>query len=253
MNQIERAILLKSLHINGDPLILYNIWDAGSARAVQEAGAKAIATGSWSVAAAYGFEDGEKVPLNMALENLKRIVASVDLPVTLDFESGYGKNAAENVAKVIEAGAVGINFEDQNMEENQLYPIQDQSARIRAIRKISDESRVPLFINARTDIFLNADPATHDEKHLEQAIDRAAAYADSGASGFFAPGLKDLKFIGTLCERSSLPVNIMAFAGVPSTKDLAGAGVARISYGPGPYRQVMNALKEAARKIFNEK
>jgi 2-methylisocitrate lyase-like PEP mutase family enzyme len=253
MNQIERAVLFKSLHIKGNPLILFNIWDAGSARAVQDAGAKAIATGSWSVAAAQGFEDGEKIPLNLALENVKRIVESVELPVTLDFEGGYAKNPAENAAKVIHAGAIGINFEDQIVDGAGLYSIQDQSERIRAIRKISEDSKVPLFINARTDIFLNADPSTHNEKHLEEAIDRAAAFADAGASGFFAPLLMNIKFIEKLCERSSLPVNLMSYPGLPSTKELAEVGVARISYGPGPYRQMIAALKEAARKAFSEK
>src|ERR1700675_2340630 len=89
--QKERAHSLNHLHVKGNPLILFNIWDAGSARALQEVGAKAIATGSWSVAAAHGYDDREKLPLDLAVANTKRIVAAVDLPVTIDFESGYGK------------------------------------------------------------------------------------------------------------------------------------------------------------------
>ena len=95
MNQISQATVLKSLHIKGDPLILFNIWDAGSAKAIQEIGAKVIATGSWSVAAAQGYDDGEKIPFNLALANLRRIIASVDLPVTIDLEEGYGKSPTE--------------------------------------------------------------------------------------------------------------------------------------------------------------
>ena len=160
--QTERANLLKSLHIKGDPLILFNIWDAGSARAIQAIGAKAIATGSWSVAAAHGYDDGEKLPLDLALANLKRIIAIVELPVTIDLEGGYGQSpaeVAENVTKVIAAGAVGINFEDQVVDGANLYSIEDQSARITAIRRAAEQASVPLFINARTDIFLKAEPA----------------------------------------------------------------------------------------------
>ncbi|MCI0414960.1 isocitrate lyase/phosphoenolpyruvate mutase family protein [bacterium] len=248
MTQIERANLLNSLHRKGEPLILFNIWDAGSAKVLQEIGAKAIATGSWSVAAAHGFPDGEKLPFDSALANLKRIVESVDLPVTIDLEGGYGR-VQESVTKVLQAGAVGINFEDQIVGGEGLYSIEDQSARIRAIREAAENLSVLLFINARTDIFLkNTD---HTEDHLQEAARRAASYAESGASGFFAPGLMDAKLIERLCELSPIPVNIMMFPGVPSQKQLAELGVARISYGPIPYRLAMEALKEAGRKALS--
>jgi 2-methylisocitrate lyase-like PEP mutase family enzyme len=248
MTQTERALLLKSLHKKGDPLILFNIWDAGSAKALTEIGAKAIATGSWSVAAAHGFSDGEELPFDLALANLKRIVKSVDVPVTLDLESGYGQ-VQENVTKVIQGGAVGINFEDQIIPGEGLYSIEDQSARIRTIREAAEDLSVPLFINARTDIFLKSE--NHTENHLDEAVRRAASYADAGASGFFAPGLAEPTFIEKLCELCPLPVNIMMFPGLPSTRQLAELGVARVSYGPIPYRLAMDALKEAGRKTLS--
>ena len=248
MSQIERANLLKSLHRKGEPLILFNIWDAGSAKVLEEVGAKAIATGSWSVAAAHGFPDGEKLPFDSALANLKRIVESVDVPVTIDLEGGYGREQ-ESVAKVIQAGAVGINFEDQVVGGEGLYSIEDQSARIRAIRQAAEKLSVPLFINARTDIFLKS--TDHTEAQLKEAARRSASYAESGANGFFAPGLMDSKLIEKLCELSPIPVNIMMFPGVPSSKQLAELGVARISYGPIPYRVAMEALKEAGRKALS--
>jgi 2-methylisocitrate lyase-like PEP mutase family enzyme len=251
--QIERASLFKSLHTKGEPLILFNIWDAGSARAIQEIGAKAIATGSLSVAAAHGYGDGQELPLDMALANLKRIVATVDLPVTIDLEGGYGDSPTElkeSVTSVMEAGAVGINFEDQIVGGTGLYSMEGQRARIEAIREAADEALIPLFINARTDVFLKADPASHSEEHLEEAIRRAAVYAEAGASGFFSPGLRNAKFIERLCKASSLPINILVMPEVPSSKQLAELGVARISYGPGPYRLVTEALKEAGRKAF---
>lgn len=254
INQTERANLLKSFHIKGEPLILFNVWDAGSARAIQEIGAKAIATGSWSVAAAQGYADGQELPFDLALANLKRIVASVDLPVTIDLEGGYGDSAnelQESVTRVIEAGAVGINFEDQIVGGTGLYSIEGQRARIEAIREAAEQTPISLFINARTDIFLKADPASHSDEHLEEAIRRATAYAESGASGFFAPGLRNGKYIERLCEASVLPVNILVMPDVPSSKQLAALGVARISYGPRPYRLVIETLREAGRKALS--
>jgi 2-methylisocitrate lyase-like PEP mutase family enzyme len=252
-NQTEKAELFANLHKSGDPLILFNIWDAGSARAVAEAGAKAIATGSWSVAAAQGYTDGETLPLDFAVENIRRIAGSVDLPVTLDFEGGYAESPDElkaNITRVIQAGAIGINFEDQVVGGEGLYSIERQSARIRAIREAASDSGVPLFINARTDIFLKTLPAAETEEQLAQALERASAYADAGASGFFAPGLRDPEMIRRLCEGSPLPVNIFVIPGVPSNNEMAGLGVARISYGPGPYRQMIEWLKGKAAEVF---
>jgi len=253
-SQIERAETLARLHIKGDPLVLFNIWDAGSAQAMQEIGAQVIATGSWSVAAAHGYSDGEKLPFDLALANLRRIVASVDLPVTIDLEGGYGHSPGEvqdTVSQVIEAGAVGINFEDQMIGEDDLYPVDEQCARILAIRTAAKQMSVPLFINARTDIFLNLHPSDHGDDHIEEALSRAAAYASAGASGFFAPGLRDAKLISQLCEQTLLPVNIMVLPGIPSSIELAALGVSRISYGPGPYRQMIEALKVAGRKTLS--
>lgn len=244
-----KARAFADLHVPGRPLVLFNIWDAGSAKAVAEAGAPALATGSWSVAAAHGLPDAEALSLDLALANLARIVAAVDLPVTLDFEGGYADTPAEvaaNAARAAGAGAVGFNFEDQVVGEAGLHPIATQAARIAAIR-----AAVPAaFINARTDIFLQAPAAEHDAAKLDAAIARARAYADAGASGFFAPGLTDEGLIGRLCEASPLPVNIMMFPGVPPVDRLAGLGVARVSHGPGPYRLAMQALADAAGAIY---
>lgn len=238
-----------ALHVAGDPLILFNIWDAGSAKAVAEAGAKALATGSASVAGAFGYGDGEGLPMDDALDNLKRIVAATALPVTLDFEGGYAVDprlVAENVAEVKRAGAIGINFEDRVVAGEGVHGVDKQSARIAAIRK---EVGAAFFLNARTDLFLQSQPEEH-AAHLDAAIARAKAYAAAGASGFFAPGLKDEARIARLCEVSPLPVNIMAFPGVPDRARLAALGVARISHGPFPWRLAMKALADAARAEF---
>jgi len=253
MTQKEKAELFKNLHVKGSPVILFNIWDAGSARTLEQAGAKAIATGSWSVAAAHGFDDGETIPLALVLTNIQRIAESVALPVTLDFETGYATDLPalkENIRDVIAAGAIGINFEDRIIGADELQTVEDQSARIKAVREAADETSIPLFINARTDVFLKTYPAKHDEGQLEEALQRAAAYAEAGASGLFAPGLRDPELIEKLCERSSLPINILALPDTPPTKTMAQLGVARISYGAAPYRQMAQALTEAAQKAF---
>ena len=252
--QRERASAFAKLHVKGDPLIIFNVWDAGTAKAIAEIGAKAVATGSYAVALANGFNDGENIPLDFVLENLRRIVASVDLPVSLDFEGGYSVDPdglRENIAKVIEAGAIGINFEDRVVHGEDLYPIEQQSERIRAIRQAADEKGIPFFINARADVVLPVPADQHSESHLVQLIERAQAYAEAGASGFFAPGLVNPDFIGKLCEASPLPVNILVWPGVPSSKELAALGVARISYGGGTYRTATGAFKEAGKAAIN--
>jgi 2-methylisocitrate lyase-like PEP mutase family enzyme len=253
MNQTEKARAFAALHIPGQPVILFNAWDAGSARAVAETGAKAVATGSWSVAAAHGFEDAEGLPLDLAVANAARIVSAVELPVTVDFEGGYAVEpggVAENFGLVLAAGVIGCNFEDRIVGSQGLHPVGFQASRVEALRRAAERAGVPAFINARTDIFLQAKSDEHDRAHCEQAIERLRAYADAGASGFFVPGLADESLIARICEASSLPVNVMMFPGMPTPKRLADLGVARISYGPGPYRQAMKALTDAARAAF---
>jgi len=239
MTQKEKAEVFKSLHVKGSPVILFNIWDAGSARTLEQAGAKAIATGSWSVAAAHGFDDGETIPLELVLANIKRIVDSVAVPVTLDFETGYATELSalkENIRNVITAGAVGINFEDRIIGADDLQTIENQSARISAVREAADEASIPFFINARTDVFLKTYPAKHDEGQLAEALRRADAYAEAGASGLFAPGLRDPDLMRKLCDQSPLPVNILALPDTPPAQTMAELGVARISHGAAPYR-----------------
>lgn len=248
--RIERARAFAALHVKGDPVILYNIWDAGSAAAVAGAGARALATGSASVAGANGFTDAQALPMALAIANLERITAVVDLPVTLDFEGGYAADPAEtaaNVARVAAAGGVGINFEDQVIGGDGLHAVADQSARIAAIRAALGAD---FFINARTDIFLKASADTHDRAMVDTALERARAYRDAGASGFFAPGLKDEALIARLTEGTALPVNIMDYPGVPPAARLAALGVARISHGPFPWRLAMKALEDGARAAF---
>ncbi|ASY61543.1 putative carboxyvinyl-carboxyphosphonate phosphorylmutase [Sinorhizobium sojae CCBAU 05684] len=253
MTQEERALAFAGLHRKGDPIILYNIWDAGSARCVAEAGAKALATGSWSVAAAHGFSDGQKIPLPLLGEVAREILAATDLPLSVDFEGAYSEDPAQgaaNVVQLIDAGAIGINFEDQVVGKSGIHRTDRQVARIRAIREMAERQSVPLFINARTDLFLKEGDETRHGDLLDEAIARAKAYAGAGASGFFAPGLADPDLIGRLCAASPLPVNVMMKPGAPDIATLAAAGVGRVSYGPFPYRAMIAWLRGEAEKVY---
>jgi 2-methylisocitrate lyase-like PEP mutase family enzyme len=241
-----------ALHLPGDPVILFNVWDAGSAKVAERAGAKAIATGSASVATAHGVSDAEGLPLALALANAERIVAAVDLPVTIDFEGGYAveeEALAANLAALAATGAIGCNFEDQVIGGEGMHAIEVQAKRVAAARRGAGAA---FFLNARTDIFLQAKPDTHDEAKADAAIERAHAYAEAGASGFFVPGLANLDLLAKVCAASPLPVNFMAFPGAPSARAVAEAGIARISHGPFPHMLALRAFEDAARAAFAE-
>jgi 2-methylisocitrate lyase-like PEP mutase family enzyme len=240
----EKIKAFGDLHIPGNPLILYNIWDAGSAKAVADAGAKAIATGSWGVACSLGFKDGETLPLDAALENLQRIISVTDLPISIDMEAGYGVYEAavgDSVARAASAGAVGINLEDKDPVTRQLFETAKAAARIKAA------AATGLWINARTDVFIVTPKDGHDTTLADAVIERAKAYADAGANSLFVPFVYDAGLIARLCEKSPLPVNILLGEGMPDIKALAALGVARISHGHGLWAKAMQDLGEAAK------
>jgi 2-methylisocitrate lyase-like PEP mutase family enzyme len=248
MGQIEKAKEFAALHVKGQPIILYNAWDAGSAKAIVDAGAKAIATGSWSVAAAQGFKDGEQLPLAFAEQIIGRITATVEKPVTVDFEGGYSDDSTtlvSNVTRLLDLGIVGINFEDRVVKGKGLYSVDRQASRIAAIREAAERKGIPLFINARTDVFLG------NGNDLDEALKRGKAYASAGASGFFIPGLTTPDQIRRIATEAPVPVNVMVMENVPSNDELAQLGVARVSYGPIPYIESISALRQKAGKLFS--
>ncbi len=248
MLQADKANRFKALHRKGDPIVLFNIWDAGGAKAVADAGAKAIATGSWSVAAAHGFDDGESIPLDFVVEIVTRIVDTVNLPVTVDFEGGYAVDPAHvsaNVLRLIQAGVVGINFEDRVVQGDGLHPVSLQVERIKSIRDVARDQNIPLFVNARTDLFLGTDPGSHEDR-VNEAIERQAAYAEAGADGFFVPGLTNTSLIEQIVEVSELPVNVMMTGDLQSVAVAASLGVSRVSFGPAPFLAAMSDLAKRA-------
>jgi 2-methylisocitrate lyase-like PEP mutase family enzyme len=251
----EKAEQFRSLHVRGQPLVLFNIWDVGSAKAVESAGARALATGSWSVAKANGHEDGEQVPIDLAIENLARIARATELPVTIDLESGYGRRpetVGRTIERSIDAGAVGCNLEDSDPATGALREIAEQVERIKHARKAAEARQVRYFINLRSDVFFLQRPtqASEDAK-VASVLERASAYAAAGADGLFVPGLANAALIRRVVEGSPLPVNIMVSDETPPLRELASLGVARVSHGPGPYLLAMKRLEEAARGAMN--
>jgi 2-methylisocitrate lyase-like PEP mutase family enzyme len=149
MNQVEKAARFAELHVKGAPLLLYNAWDAGTAKSILDAGAKAIATSSWAVAEAQGYRDGESIPITFVEQIIARIVSTIEAPVSVDFEGGYSDDngaLAENAARLLELGIIGINFEDRVVQGAGLYPIDQHARRIAAIREAARAEGVDLFI-----------------------------------------------------------------------------------------------------------
>ena len=235
------------LHVRGDPLILVNIWDAGSAKVVAAAGAKALATGSYGVAGAQGIADGEAFSLQDVITNLEHIVAITNLPVSIDMEAGYGDDAAEvrqSVQRACDAGACGINMEDRMPGEDKLL-----APEIFAERLVAAAS-TGLWVNARCDVFRGQSVQFDGELLVEQLLERARIYADAGAGSLFVPFLSDAKYIAMICDLSPLPVNILRSPEGPGALELAGLGVARISHGHQPWAAAMNWLTGQAETIY---
>jgi len=250
-NNQDKAAYFRSLHRAGQPLALFNVWEAGSARTAADAGAVALATGSWSVAAANGFVDGEQMPRALMMDVLERITRATDLPVTVDLESGYGErpeDVAETIALSIKAGAIGCNLEDSFPATGELRDVDAAAARLAAARQAADRAGADYFINARTDVFFTAPADTHDERLLDATLARARAYAAVGADGLFVPGLRSPALIRALTAASPLPVNVMRVTATPTLAEFAEYGVARISHGPYPYLQAMKTLAEMVRQ-----
>jgi 2-methylisocitrate lyase-like PEP mutase family enzyme len=212
-------------------------------------GMQAAATGSHPVADANGWPDGEQVPIEFALANAERVVRSVELPVSVDFEGGYAVDpaiGAANVARLKQTGAIGCNFEDQVIGGEGLHPRAEQARRIAAIR---DAVGSDFFINARTDLLLKNKDA--DDALIGEVIDRGKAFADAGASGFFVPRITDPRHIERVVKAVPLPLNAIAFPGAPATAVWALAGVARISHGPFPHKALMKQLEDSARAAIS--
>jgi 2-methylisocitrate lyase-like PEP mutase family enzyme len=252
MNLKEKAENLRSLHSGGRILVIVNAWDAASALIVEAAGGLAIGTTSAGMANVLGYPDGEKIPRGVMIEAVARIVRAVRVPVTADLEAGYGptpEDAAETARQMLAAGAVGMNFEDGTGDAaNPLMAVEQQVARIRAIRQVAATADVPLVLNARTDAFLRA--AGPPETRFDETARRANAYREAGADCLFVPGVTDAETIGRLARAIRGPLNILASPGAPPVAELERLGVARVSTGSGFMRSCFAKARDVARDVF---
>jgi 2-methylisocitrate lyase-like PEP mutase family enzyme len=214
-------------------LVLPNAWDPLSAHVVEAAGAKAIATTSAGVAWSRGVRDGGGLDRDTALDAVARIVGSVEVPVSADLERGYHQVPAEvasTVSHAIDLGVAGVNIEDST--SGCVVAVADQSDLLSKIAAAVEDAGVPIFVNARTDTFLFAEPGRREpEDLLEETIARGRRYADAGADGLFVPGLGDPTLVRRLVRAVDLPVNVMAGAGPTDLSALASLGVRRVSWG----------------------
>jgi len=231
VSQVERAGIFARLHRPGHPLLLPNAWDVASAVTIAAAGAAAVATTSGGVAWSLGVPDAADLGAARAAAVIERIAAAVAVPVSADIEAGYGPGTdavLATVTAVVRAGAVGVNIEDRLPGQAVLLDPAEQADRLAAARTAAGRLGVPLWINARTDVFLAGQGP--DGRLLAAAADRAVAYAAAGADSIFVPGLTDPAAIAELAA-GPLPIAVMAGPGAPPAAELAAAGAARISLG----------------------
>lgn len=242
----DRTRLFHALHQPG-PLALPNAWDVASALVVEAAGAKAVATTSAGVAWSLGAADGDQLARDRAVDLVARIVKAVEIPVSADIESGFGRTAAEvaeTVRAVVEAGASGVNIED-GLGAGQ-REINEQAERYAAAREAGPD----LYINARIDTYLRqvGDPADR----LERTLQRAEAFLEAGASGIFVPGVTDLETVTELAKGIAAPLNLLVGPGAPAVDELAKAGVARVSLGSSVAEAAYALAKRAAEELLTQ-
>ncbi|MFM8875660.1 MAG: isocitrate lyase/phosphoenolpyruvate mutase family protein [Anaerolineae bacterium] len=241
MSQAAKAQQLLSLHNNGKLLILPNVWNPIGARMLQAKGYPAVATASAAISESLGYSDGEQLKLDTMLDMVTRIVRSVDLPVTADFEAGYADTIEDlqvNISRLLDTGAVGINFEDSFDDSAHLRPIPTQMERIKAVREVAERRGVHLVINARADSFF-AEGFSSDEERIEDVVTRLNAYTQAGAECVYPVGRGDKETLTILRKRLTAPINVLATAKTASLNELQALGINRVSFGPYIFRSLL--------------
>jgi 2-methylisocitrate lyase-like PEP mutase family enzyme len=246
-----KAAAFRVLHSGREILLLPNVWDVASARLIEESGFQAAATSSAGIAFSLGYPDGQRISREQMLAVIARIAKAVRVPVTADVEAGYGKTpeeAGRTARAVVEAGAVGMNLEDAIPDSpSVLVELPLQLEKIRAVREMASRLRVPLVLNARTDMYLLqiGDPA----ERYDETVRRLSAFREAGADCVFAPGLRDAPTIGRLVADLKCPINILAGPGSPSVPELSKLGVARVSLGSATMRATVGCLRRIAQEL----
>jgi 2-methylisocitrate lyase-like PEP mutase family enzyme len=244
MSQAEAAELFRKLHQAPPILKIANVWDAASARIVQTAGYPAIGTSSAGIAFSLGYPDGERIPREEMLAQVRRIVRVSSVPVTADLEAAYD-DVERLTIELVKAGAVGLNIED--FKDGALVDVSSQVEKIGIVRKTAGELGVPVVINARTDVYLAriGDP----DSRFSRTVERLRAYRDAGADCLFVPGVLDEEMIARLVDALRHPLNILGVEGSPPAARLQDLGVARVSLGSGPMRATMGLMHRIAEEF----
>ncbi len=235
------AALLRSLHVPGTPLVLPNAWDPGTAKLVVEAGFPVVATSSAAVAESLGYPDHQGAPADEMFAAAARIVRAVDVPVTVDAESGYGLPAAEFAERLVAAGAVGCNLEDTDHTGGGLVPVARQAEYLAAVRAAAPD----VVINARVDVFVGVED---QEAVYDEAVERARAYVAAGADCVYPILVRSTGLLTSLVRAVGAPVNAVLLPGM-TVAELASAGVARISLASGLWRLAQATLRERLANI----
>lgn len=251
--QVQKAERFRTLHSGGRILVLPNIWDPGGARMLEWLGYPAVATASASVAYSLGYDDCQQITFDAMLDVVGRVAAAVNVPVTADMEWGYAEQpqeVAENMRQVLRAGAVGINLEDSIREGEVMFDTEFQCARIQAVREMARQEGIPLFINARTDVFWPRVPGSDAEK-FDAAVARGKAYLQAGADGFYPIILGNLTTLKRLCEAIPAPLNVLAPTAHATLQELEEAGIARLSLGPALMWASLTMMRKVAVELQN--
>ena len=252
--QQEKAKQFYNLHHSGRLLILPNIWDCLGANLLESLHYPAIATASASVAFTNGYDDGQRISFDSVLALLKKIVSSVSIPVSADIESGFAESdlqLEENTKQLLATGIVGINIEDTDKKTNSILPVETQCEKIKLIKKVSQAVGVPLFVNARADVYLRGKDFDTPESKFEEALKRGRAYKAAGADCFYPIAMTRQEDIKRMVEQLQMPVNVLTIPGVPQLNVLNEMGVARVSLGPSFLKIAIKAMKNLALKLQN--
>jgi 2-methylisocitrate lyase-like PEP mutase family enzyme len=249
---IAKARAFREANSRGQ-LLLPNAWDAVSARIFEDAGFPSMGTTSAGIAFTRGVRDGQRVTRETMMHEVHTIASAVRVPVTADIESGYGSEpeaVSSTVRAALQAGAVGINLEDNTHTSGgaPLFELRPQSDRIRAARREADAHGVPLTINARTDTFL-MQVGSNDAERMRMSVERGLAYLSAGADLVFVPGLLDLAALRTLSAAFEGRISVMAGPGAPNASELFEAGVRRVSVGPAAMLATLGCLRALAQDM----
>jgi 2-methylisocitrate lyase-like PEP mutase family enzyme len=249
MTQSQKSEIFLQQHRDKKILVLPNVWDALSARLIASAGFTSLATASFSLAAAHGYEDGEKIPFTKLIQVVKEITSAVDVPVSVDFERGYANDLsslADNIRRLLDAGAIGINIEDRDPNGKALISTTAQCKKLETIREAATKHGVHIVINARTDAYL----LKLDTNYLKETIARAKAYQDAGADCLYPIAIDNYSDIGRVLDEVALPINVLLMKPVADLKKLEEMGVGRASLGPGSLKYVLTKLRGMVRGVM---